>query len=121
MTGEDRWRIRQEKAAPLTTRCIPGCWPSTTLRPKDRLSPKRWTVLTRYIEDDTVPIDNNAVENQRRSWALGCSNWLFAWPLRSGKRSATIISLIQSARMNEHNPYCLSQRCADAAADAAGK
>jgi hypothetical protein len=33
------------------------------------------------------------------------SNWLFAGPLRSGKRAAAIMSLIRSARMNGHDPY----------------
>lgn len=32
---------------------------------------KRWTALTRYVEDGAVPKDNNAVENQIRPWALG--------------------------------------------------
>lgn len=47
----------------------------------------------------------NAVENQIRPCALGRSNWLFAGSLRSGKRAAAIMSLIQSARMNGHDPY----------------
>lgn len=66
---------------------------------------KRWVALTRYLDDGAVPIDNNQVENQRRPWALGRSNWLFAGSLRSGKRAAAIMSLIQSARMNGHDPY----------------
>ena len=66
---------------------------------------KRWVALTRYLEDGAVPFDNNRVENQIRPWALGRSNWLFAGSLRSGKRAAEIMSLIQSARMNGHDPY----------------
>ena len=66
---------------------------------------KRWGALDRYTEDSAVPIDNNAVENQIRPWALGRSNWLFAGSLRSGKRAAAIMSLIQSARTNGHDPY----------------
>src|SRR3546814_18718463 len=66
---------------------------------------RRWTALARYLEDGAVPIDNNAIENQIRPWALGRSNWLFAGSLRSGKRAAAIMSLIQSARMNGHDPY----------------
>jgi hypothetical protein len=34
---------------------------------------KRWEALTRYLDDDAVPIDNNWVENQIRPWALGRS------------------------------------------------
>ena len=52
-----------------------------------------------------VPIDNNWVENQIRPWALGRSNWLFAGSLRSGKRAAAIMSLIQTAKMNGLEPY----------------
>ncbi|WP_234827643.1 IS66 family transposase, partial [Mycobacterium tuberculosis] len=37
---------------------------------------KRWTALTRYIDDGQLPIDNNWVENQIRPIALGRSNWL---------------------------------------------
>lgn len=66
---------------------------------------KRWVALTRHLDDGAVPIDNNSVENQIRLWALGHSNWLFAGSLRSGKRAAAIMSLIQSARMNGHDPY----------------
>lgn len=42
---------------------------------------------------------------QLRTWALGRKNWLFAGSLRSGKRAAAIMSLIQSARLNGHDPY----------------
>jgi hypothetical protein len=45
------------------------------------------------------------VENLIRPWALGRKNWLFAGSLRSGRRAATIMSLIQSAKLNGHEPY----------------
>lgn len=66
---------------------------------------KRWTALLRYLDDEAVAIDNNWAENQIRPWALGRKNWLFAGSLRSGKRAAVIMSLIQSARHNGHDPY----------------
>jgi transposase len=37
--------------------------------------------------------------------ALGRSNWLFAGSLRAGQRTAVIMSLIQSAKLNGHDPY----------------
>ena len=52
-----------------------------------------------------MPIDNNWVENQIRPVAVGRSNWLFAGSLRAGQRAAAIMSLIQSARLNGHDPY----------------
>lgn len=65
----------------------------------------RWTALTRFLDDGTLPIDNNWVENRIRPIALGRSNWLFAGSLRAGKRAAAVMSLIQSARLNGHDPY----------------
>jgi|TARA_R100000935_G_scaffold12024_1_gene23802 hypothetical protein len=112
MSDEERWRIRQEKSSPILDALhdwmlaqrdrVPNG--SATAKALD-YSLKRWLALTRYLEDGAVPIDNNQVENQIRPWALGRSNWLFAGSLRSGKRAAAIMSLIQSARLNGHDPY----------------
>ena len=112
MSDEERWRIRQEKASPILDTLHDWMLAQRDLVPNGSAtakaldySLKRWVALTRYLEDGTVPIDNNQVENQIRPWALGRSNWLFAGSLRSGKRAAAIMSLIQSARMNGHDPY----------------
>ena len=66
---------------------------------------KRWDALVRYLEDGHLPIDNNWCENQIRPWATGRKNWLFAGSLRAGQRAAAIMSLIQSAKLNGHDPY----------------
>jgi transposase len=66
---------------------------------------KRWQALTRYVDDGQLPIDNNWIENQIQPIAIGRSNWLFAGSLRAGKRAAAVMSLIQSAKMNGHDPY----------------
>lgn len=107
-----RLRIRQEKAVPVMD--ASHAWMiiqrqhvhngSAIAKALD-YSLKRWTALSRYLDDGAVPIDNNWCENQIRPWALGRKNWLFAGSLRSGKRAAAIMSLIQSARLNGHDPY----------------
>ena len=66
---------------------------------------KRWLALIRYLDDGNLPIDNNWVENRIRPVALGRSNWLFAGSLRAGQRAAAVMSLIQSAKLNGHDPY----------------
>jgi len=66
---------------------------------------KRWDALIRYLDDGRLPIDNNWCENQIRPWATGRKNWLFAGSLRAGQRSAAIMSLIQSAKLNGHDPF----------------
>ncbi len=66
---------------------------------------KRWAALTRFLSDGAVPIDNNWIENRIRPIAIGRSNWLFAGSLRGGQRAAAVMSLIQSAKLNGHDPY----------------
>ena len=66
---------------------------------------RRWGALMRFLDDGRLPIDNNWVENQIRPIAIGRNNWLFAGSLRAGQRAAAIMSLIQSARLNGHDPY----------------
>ncbi|ODV11832.1 MAG: transposase [Rubrivivax sp. SCN 70-15] len=77
---------------------------STTAKALD-YSLRRWVALTRFVDDGQLPIDNNWIENQIRPIAIGRNNWLFAGSLRAGQRAAAVMSLIQSARMNGHDPY----------------
>ena len=107
-----RRRIRQEKAVPVMNMLHVWMIAQRDLVPEGSAiskaldySLKRWAALSRYLDDGAVPIDNNWAENQIRPWALGRKNWLFAGSLRSGKRAAAIMSLIQSARLNGHDPY----------------
>ena len=90
-----RWLLAQRQLVP------PG---SATMKAID-YSLKRWTALTRFVEDADVPISNNWVENHIRPIALGRSNWLFAGSLRAGQRAAAVMSLLHSARINGHEPY----------------
>jgi hypothetical protein len=66
---------------------------------------RRWAALSRFLDDPLLPIDNNHIENLIRPVALGRKNWLFAGSLRAGQRAAAVMSLIQSARMNGHDPH----------------
>ena len=66
---------------------------------------KHWVGLGRYLVDGDVPIDNNYVENRIRPWALGRRNWLFIGSQLAGERAAVIMSLLQSAKLNGHEPW----------------
>ena len=77
---------------------------SATVKALD-YSLNRWAALTRYLDDPRLPIDNNHDEQQIRPWATGRKNWLFAGTLAAGQRAAAITSLIQSAKLNGHDPY----------------
>ena len=64
-----------------------------------------WVALTRYLDDGAVAIDNNHLERQIKPWAMGRRAWLFAGSELAGKRAATVMSLVQSARLNGHEPW----------------
>jgi transposase len=70
---------------------------------------RRWGALIRFLDDGALPVDNNHLENQIRPVAPGRSNWLFAGSLRAGQRAAAIMSLIQSAKLNGHDPFAYMQ------------
>jgi len=65
----------------------------------------RWAALTTYLDDGNVPIDNNHIENQMRPWAMGRKAWLFAGSELAGQRAAVVMSLVQSAKLNGHDPW----------------
>jgi hypothetical protein len=108
----ERQRIRQQTAVPIMAALHAWMSEKRQLVPTGSAiakaldySLKRWSALMRYLDDGDVPIDNNWCENQIRPWALGRKNWLFAGSLRSGKHAVALMSLIQSAKLNEHDPY----------------
>jgi transposase len=112
LSSEARQRIRQSRSKPILDGLHQWMQAQRTKVPNGvatakalDYSLKRWAALTRYLDDGSVPIDNNQVENLIRPWALGRKNWLFAGSLRSGRRAAAIMSLIQSAKLNGHEPY----------------
>lgn len=63
------------------------------------------TALLRFLDDGKIEIDNNAAERAMRSIALGRKNWLFAGSDRGGETAAGIYSLIETAKLNNVNPW----------------
>jgi len=112
LSADERGLIRKDKSKPLVDalhqwmllqrqRVTDG----TAIAKALDYSLKRWVALTRFVEDGRLPIDNNWIENQIRPIAIGRGNWLFAGSLRAGQRAAAVMSLIQSAKLNGHDPY----------------
>ncbi len=64
-----------------------------------------WTALTRHLEDGAVALDNNHLERQIKPWAMGRKAWQFVGSELAGQRAAIVMSLVQSARMNGHDPW----------------
>src|SRR6266404_5514206 len=65
---------------------------------------KRIDVFTHFLEDGRICLSNNAAERGLRGIALGRKSWLFAGSDRGGERAAIMLTLIQTARLNDVDP-----------------
>jgi transposase len=65
----------------------------------------RRAAFSRYLEAGAIEIDNNACERCMRSPALGRKNWLFAGSADGGRAIAAWLTVIQSARLHEVEPF----------------
>ena len=71
---------------------------------------KRWEALTRYSQDGSVEIDNNAAERALRGPVLGRKNWLFAGSQDGGERAAAMYSVLETAKLNGIDPEAYLRR-----------
>jgi transposase len=111
-SADERLSIRQQQSRPVIDKLHSWLTDHRAKVPEGSATAKaidyslrRWMALTRFVDNAQVPIDNNWVENQIRPVALGRKNWLFAGSLRAGERAAAVMSLIQSAKLNGHDPH----------------
>lgn len=112
LTPEARQQLRAQQARPIAD-TLHAWMQAHRIKVPDNTgiakaldySLKRWGALTRYLDDGRLPVDNNWIENQMRPIALGRKNWLFAGSQRAGRRAGVAMSLIQSAKINGHDPY----------------
>jgi transposase len=65
---------------------------------------KRWTELTRFLDDGRLCMTNNAAERELRAVAIGRRNWTFAGSDEGGKRAAALYTLIATAKLNDVDP-----------------
>jgi transposase len=108
---DERRRVRQARSVPIAESL--KAWAEDSL---GKISGKsdlavafrymlnRWQALTRCFDDGRLEIDNNAAERALRGIAVGRKNWLFAGSDRGGQRAAALYSLIETAKLNSHDP-----------------
>ena len=66
---------------------------------------KLWLGLITYLEDGHIEIDNNKAENAIRPFVIGRKNFLFSGSPRGAQASATMYSLVESAKANALEPW----------------
>src|SRR5204862_6389566 len=78
---------------------------------------KRWTALTRFLDDGRLCMSNNAAERAVRCIAVGRKNWTFAGSDEGGHRAAAIYTLIETAKLNDIDPQAWLADVLDRLAD----
>lgn len=65
--------------------------------------------LCAFLNKAEVPISNNLAENAIRPFTLGRKNWLFCDTPKGAEASATVYSLVESAKANGIEPFAYLQ------------
>jgi hypothetical protein len=65
----------------------------------------QWEKLTAFLDDGRLELDNNRSERSIKPFVIGRKNWLFANTPRGAKASATIYSVIETAKENGLHPF----------------
>jgi transposase len=79
--------------------------PSTLIGKAVNYALVEWEKLERYLDSPHLTPDTNLVENAIRPFVLGRKNWLFSGSPRGAHASATLYSLIETAKANGLDPY----------------
>ena len=63
-----------------------------------------WPNFIRFMEDGRLEIDNGRAERAIRPFAQGRRNWMFADTESGAKSSATLFTLVETAKLNGREP-----------------
>lgn len=104
--------LRTEKAKPIlddlfkwVRKALTTAVPESKLGKALKYIHEREDELSSYLEDGRLQIDNNAVENKIRPFAIGRKNWMIAASTNGAEASSFFYSLINSAKENGLNPF----------------
>ncbi len=109
---EEKTRQRRQLAQPVLDDLKAWLEKNRSRVPRDSLTYQaiqytlnQWELLIGYLVDGRLHISNALAENAIRPFAVGRRNWLFADTPRGAKASATVYSLIETARANGLEPF----------------
>ncbi len=104
--------LRQEKSKPILEKfkawvdeLLPATPPMSALGKALGYTTRQWPKLVRHLDHPDMPVDNNYVERQIKSYATGRKAWLFAYDAPGAQASANLYSLVMTCRANEIEPY----------------
>jgi transposase len=110
LTPEERYAQRLEREKPVLDALL--AWSYTKkAAPKSALGraiyylQEQWPYLMRYLEDGRLELSNNRAERSIKPFVMGRKNFLFANTPGGAQGSATIFSLIETAKENDLDPF----------------
>ncbi|WCR55960.1 MAG: IS66 family transposase ISCARN48 (plasmid) [Rickettsia asembonensis] len=112
-----RVKERQKESRPLIEKLFIGFRKAYEQLPKKSSTAKaifyalnNQKALLKFLDNGQIEIDNNAAERAMRSIAIGRKNWLFAGSDNGGHTAAIIYSIIETAKLNNINPWKYLQK-----------
>nr|WP_216612324.1 IS66 family transposase [Myxococcus xanthus] len=103
--------LRQVHSAPVLARLrvwleaqAPRHPPKSPLGQALSYAMKQWEALTRFVENERLPLDNNRSESALRKVALGRKNFLFVGHEAAGENLAGLYALVATCEANQINP-----------------
>lgn len=109
---KERYRIRQEKSVPLLNqfktwldKSAPNVLPESLLGKALNYALNQWDKAIRYCDDGRLDIDNNRSERAIKPFVMGRKAWLFSQTANGANASATLYSIIETAKANGLVPY----------------
>lgn len=112
LPAEDRCRVRGQRIRPIVDDLYlfldaRGRQVSAKAKLDEaiRYALKRWDGLTRFLDDERIDLDNNAVERAIRPLALNRKNALFAGSDEGADNWAVIATLIENCKLTGINPH----------------
>jgi transposase len=112
VTCGERHRLRQEHSRPVVEAFLkwlkyqaPRVLPKSVFGRAIAYCLNQWDKLVVFLEDGRLELDNNRGERSIKPFVIGRKNWLFSNTPRGARASATIYSIVETARENNLNPY----------------
>ncbi len=111
-TPEERYQARLERSFPVMEafhgwliQQRPRVLPKSTFGQAIAYCLNQWDKLKVYLQDGRLEMNNNRAERSIKSFVVGRKNWLFSTTPRGAKASATVYSIVETAKENGLNPF----------------
>lgn len=111
-TAEERLKVRTEQSKPVVDSFLawlrmqrPRVLPKSTLGAAIAYCLNQWDKLVVFLQDGRLELDNNRSERAIKPFVIGRKNWLFSNTPRGATASATIYSILETAKENGLNPF----------------